>query len=113
MAKKVELILLCILVELQISFAQSTTGNLEGWIFDNQNQPVIAANIYITSAELQGSRGAATDGRGYFHIQALPVGKYNLRISHISFKQVTVSNINVLLGQTTSIGEVKLNELAC
>ena len=110
MAKKVGLILLCILAELQISFAQSTTGNLEGWIFDNQNQPVIAANIYITSAELQGSRGAATDARGYFHIQALPVGKYNLRISHISFKQVTVSNINVLLGQTTSIGEVKLNE---
>lgn len=107
--KKITVFLLfCIFFVVNNLFAQSTTGNLEGWVFDADNQAVIAADVNINSSELQGSRGAATDTRGYFRIQALPVGKYSIRISHISYQQVSFNDVNVYLGQTTSLGKINL-----
>ncbi len=103
-------LLLYIFFLLNNLFAQSTTGNMEGWVFDADNQPIISANILITSAELQGSRGAATDTRGYFRIQALPVGTYTVKISHISYQQVSLDRVTILLGKTTSIGVIHLTE---
>ena len=110
MKKITGLLLFCIFFLVNNLFAQSTTGNLEGWVIDKDDQPIISANIIITSTELQGSRGAATDMRGYVRMQALPVGTYSVRISHISYQQVTLNDINVYLGQTTSLGGIHLTQ---
>lgn len=91
-------------------FSQSTTGNIEGWILDSNNKPVFAVNITVVSPELQGSRGVSTDERGYYLLTGLPIGQYSLKISHITFQQVNINNVRVLLGQTTEMGEVKLKE---
>ncbi len=102
----------CFFVGLQDVFAQSTTGNIEGRILDSHNQPVMSANVQVTSPDLQGIRGTVTDEKGYFRIAALPVGTYSARISHVSFQQVVVKGFRLLLGQTTSLGEIHLPEQA-
>lgn len=89
---------------------QSTTGNLEGWIVDNNEKPVVSANIILISDDMPGSRGTATNDKGYFRIQALPVGIYTAKISHVSYSQVSQKNIHILLGQTTSLGEIHLKQ---
>ena len=110
MKRKASLLLSFLLLPAQFLPAQSTTGNLEGWILDSQNQPVPAVNVYVTSENLQGSRGAATDIKGYFRVSALPVGIYTVRISHISFKKVILNDIHLYLGHTTSLGEIHLKQ---
>ncbi len=90
--------------------AQSTTANLEGWILDSNNNPVATANIIVSSSDLQGSRGISTDERGYFRITSIPIGIYSIKISHISYQKVTINNINLYLGQTTSLGEIHLQQ---
>jgi hypothetical protein len=97
---------------LQNLMSQSTTGNLEGWIVDTHNQPVVSANIQVTSPDLQGIRGTVSDENGYFRIAALPVGTYSTKISHISFKEQLVNDINLILGQTTTLGEILMTERA-
>ncbi len=89
---------------------QSTTGNLEGWIFDENSHPVISANVLVSSREMQGTRGTATDEQGYFRLQALPVGSYTIRLSHITYRTVTQNFVKVYLGQTTSLGEIYLEK---
>ena len=99
-----------VLVRSAPASAQTTTGSLAGWIFDAGHQPVIGANVSVTSPELQGVRGAATDDGGCFHIPALPAGTYSANIAHISYRQTTVNHIRILLGQTTTIGELQLTQ---
>lgn len=109
--KNISVFLLSYILFLHIDIlGQSTTGNIEGWIFDNNKQPVKSANVVLISDDMQGSRGAATDDKGYFRIQALPVGIYTVKISHISYSQVTQNNVHIFLGQTTSLGEIHLKQ---
>ncbi len=105
-------LLVCIFFMFNTLLGQSTMGNLEGWIVNENNQPVISANVIATSSDLQGSRGAASDERGYFFIPALPVGTYTLKISRISYQQVSIDGTIISLGKTTSIGVIHLAEKA-
>jgi Carboxypeptidase regulatory-like domain len=110
MGKKSGILLFCILLGLQNLIAQSTTSNIEGWIFDTKNQPLVSANIVVTSNDLQGSRGTSTDERGYFRISSLPVGFYTVKISYISYQKVIINDVNLFLGQTTSLSEIHLQQ---
>ena len=66
-------------------FAQSVSGNLEGWVESVKGGPVISANVSVASPNLLGVRGAATDSNGHFQIFALSPGVYTVRIKHISY----------------------------
>ena len=63
---------------------QETTGNIEGQLVDQEGQPVAYANIFVMSPSMLGSRGTLTSSRGDFRILKLPVGRYTVKISHIS-----------------------------
>ena len=110
MGKRTGVLLVLMLLALHSLFAQSTTSNIEGWIFDTKNQPLVSANIVVTSFDLQGSRGTSTDERGYFRISSLPVGVYTVKISYISYQQVIINDVNLFLGHTTSLGEIHLRQ---
>jgi len=94
------------------SQAQQITGNLEGRILNAQGQPLTAANITVTSPDLQGTRGSASDMSGYFRVLALPVGLYKVRISLLGYQPITYDDISIRLGKTTFIGEIRLQSQA-
>ncbi len=112
MGKGSMVLLVCIIAGLQDTLAQSTTANLEGWILDAKNQPVIEAIVQVSSPDLQGVRGTITDEHGYFRIPALPVGIYSAGISHVSYQQVTIKGIRLRLGQTITVGGIHMMEQA-
>lgn len=89
-------------------FSQETTGNLEGQIVDEAGQIVPLAGITVTSPSLQGTREHVAAPDGYFGIFNLPVGVYTVKISHISYHEVTYENVVVRLGRTTTLGQVRL-----
>jgi hypothetical protein len=90
--------------------AQSTTGNLEGWIFDASGAAIVGANVIATSPDLQGVRGISTDERGFFRLLALPSGKYTVKVRHLSYQPASFENVQIWLGKTTTLPEVKLQQ---
>lgn len=92
--------------------SQETTGNLEGRILDSERNPIASANIILNSERMQGERGTTSNARGYFYALKLSVGIYTVAISHVGKQTTTVEKVNVLLGKTTTLGEVILNEAA-
>ncbi|MCG8606754.1 TonB-dependent receptor, partial [bacterium] len=88
--------------------AQQTTGNVEGRLIDAAGSPVAGANVLIAGTSLQGTRGVASADNGHFRLVALPVGKYEVTISHIAYHEATVKEVAIRLGRTTTLGEVTL-----
>lgn len=88
--------------------AQEVNGHLEGRVLDAQGAPIAAVNVTLRGESLQGERGATTDERGYFRVPALPVGTYTVRLSHTAYQGVTYEKVDIRLGRTTSLGEVRL-----
>lgn len=100
--------LLALLLVARTSFAQESTGSLEGRVMDSLRIPVPGANITVSGPALQGVRGTVTDEKGYFRLVALPVGLYSLRISHVAYQGITYDKISVHLGKTSTLGDLPL-----
>ena len=92
------------------SYGQSVSGNIEGWLIDEKNEPIVSANIVALSPDLLGSRGTSSDERGYFRIQSLPAGIYRIKVSVISYSTEELADIPVGLGTTTNMGTIRLKE---
>ncbi len=103
-------VLLCLTVLIGPAFllAQETTGNLDGLVTDSVGVPVPGALVTVRSPHLQGQRGTVSDNEGRFRFKALPIGEYAVRISHISYREVTVQPVRVRLAGTTGMGQVRL-----
>ena len=77
----------------------SQTGNLAGLIRDaTTHQPLIGVNVIISDTEL----GAASDMEGYFRIEKVPVGSYNIRISMIGYEVISRANVHIVPQRTTT-----------
>ena len=87
---------------------QETTGNLEGRIIDETGKPVSYVNIFVTGPNLQGTRGTLSATNGRFRVLVLPVGTYNVMISHISYQELVIENIVVHLGKTTPLHDIRM-----
>ena len=90
------------------SNSQNTAGNIEGNIIDTTGNSLVGVNIFLHSTILQGTRGATTNEEGYFRILSLPVGEYIVSISAVGFGSLNIEKVQVLLGKTTNLGDIKL-----
>jgi hypothetical protein len=97
-----------LLVFASTAFAQNTTGNIEGWIFDSSGEPLAGAMIELSGPQLQGKYAFTTQDNGYFLIPALRVGNYTLVFIHDLFAETTLPGVAVRLGVTTSVGSIEM-----
>ncbi|TSA23690.1 TonB-dependent receptor, partial [bacterium] len=104
--------LLAILIAVCVSTAssQTTTGNLEGRILDDQNEPIPGVSVSVVGPSLQGQRGVSTTETGFFRLLALPSGMYTVSLSHISYQRAEMREVHISLGKTTQLGEVRLTQ---
>jgi hypothetical protein len=91
-------------------FSQTTTGELAGRILGPHDERITGVNVVCSSPNLMGLRGATSDNAGRFHVGSLPPGQYNIKISHVSYQGIEITNISILLGKTTSLGPLHLAE---
>ncbi|MCK6619058.1 MAG: TonB-dependent receptor [Calditrichaceae bacterium] len=92
----------------QFSNAQQVDGNFSGRVFDENNQPVMDAEITLQGPGLQGIRGTISDESGYFKMLAIPVGSYTVKIHHLAYQTLVFEDITIYLGKTTNLGPVQL-----
>ena len=93
-------LLLLLLASLGASVASAqTAGKLSGRIVDESGQAIIGATVFIVET----SRGATADVDGYYTILNVPAGTYSVRISSIGYSTQLTENVNVDIGQTTTL----------
>ena len=90
--------------------AQDTQGSLNGIVRDSAGAPISAAEVAVSGPALQGTRGAVTGEDGAFLVPALPVGTYGVEIARLGYQGLTLTDVIVRLGRTTTVGEVTLTE---
>jgi hypothetical protein len=92
-------------------FANETnngTGSIEGTVKDKKTgETLIGANVIIEGT----LTGTTTDFQGHFEIQNLKPGKYNLKVSYVSYNPVIYEGIVVEPVKTTTV-EVEIEEIA-
>lgn len=94
------LILLLFFISAGFSVYAGTTGKISGKIIDKEtNEPIVGANVIIEGTYY----GAASDLDGYYYISNVTPGKYNIKISAIGYRKVTVENVAVRIDLTTNV----------
>ncbi|MFT4830956.1 MAG: hypothetical protein ACI815_000595 [Psychroserpens sp.] len=88
--------------------AQVTTSNIRGTVIDDENLPLLGANIIAVHTPTGTRYGAITNEDGRFNLLNLRVGgPYEVTISYIGFKTETSSDVFLTLGATYNF-DVKL-----
>ncbi|MBN2280183.1 MAG: TonB-dependent receptor [Candidatus Marinimicrobia bacterium] len=86
-------VMICLMIFLIVNMeAQSLKQRIRGTVVDQESQmPLPGANITIEKTTL----GAMTDNKGNFAISDVPVGRYNIMVSYIGYKNAVMREILV------------------
>ncbi len=79
--------------------AQQTAGKIEGTVSDPTGQPVAGAQVFIVGTAF----AAVTNESGYYFINNVPSGTYNLRAQFIGYQPAEVQGARVFAGQTLTV----------
>lgn len=88
------------------TISQNKLGTLTGRVINSATQaPINLASIQL----MQTSYGAISDSSGYFEIENIPVGSYQLEIKHIAFSSIIKPGIIVKPKRITQV-KIELTE---
>ena len=77
-------------------FAQKNTQNIRGIVSDKLSQtPLIGAVIQINSLQ----KGTTTDTLGRYSLTNIPPDRYEINISYMGYKSITIPNVVVTSGK--------------
>jgi outer membrane receptor protein involved in Fe transport len=76
-----------------------TSGKISGRVQDKDKQPLVSANITVPMARL----GAATEADGRYIIVNVPAGTYDVKVSLLGYRAVTVQSVVVSADNTTQL----------
>ncbi len=69
--------------------AQQTAGNVNGRVLDQQQAAMPGVTVTGTNTATGYNRAATTDAEGAYHLTALPVGTYQLKVELSGFQSLT------------------------
>ena len=97
---------LILLYQLNFSFSQNN-GSVYGFVTDSSNgEALIGANVFITDLAL----GMATDVNGYYVLQEIPQGSYEVSVSYVGYK-ILRQKIDISDGQSVKLDLVLREEV--
>ncbi|MGE5804308.1 MAG: carboxypeptidase-like regulatory domain-containing protein, partial [Ignavibacteria bacterium] len=97
--KKLILSLFLLIISASVIYP-GTTGKIAGIITEKSTgDPIPGANIIVVGTTF----GAASDADGQFTILYVPPGTYDVQISVIGYRKVTVNEVRVFIDQTARI----------
>ncbi len=66
-------------------------GSIRGIVHDPQHRPVAGASVTLQSSTSAWSRTAQTNSDGEFEFDAVPIGEYEISVTHADFEKTTRS----------------------
>jgi len=102
-------ILAIVLCFAAMTFAQETTGNVEGTIKDPKGAVVPGVNVTLTGVNVGYNRTVQSDSSGFYRFLQVPAGSYNLSTAEVSgFSSANINNVTVTIEKTTT-ADIALN----
>ncbi len=78
----------------------AVTGKISGVVEDGfDSKPVIGATVRVLGTSLI----TKTDEDGEYYLINIPIGKYNIAVTHVGFDTLTQTDVRVLLDLTTPV----------
>ena len=88
--------------------AQELTQVIRGQVMDHESQsPLAYATVAIISKD--SLMGTITDESGFFRFTGIPVGRYDLKVSHVGYETRVVPELLVTTGKENVLS-VRLKE---
>src|SRR5689334_7999654 len=85
------------------SFAQETTATLNGVVLDGKGAAIAGASVIVKHEPTGYTTGTETNAKGIFVLPNLkPGGPYTVKISYAGYKEITLDNVNLSLGNNPS-----------
>src|SRR5688572_4083492 len=78
--------------------SQSTTGNIEGHIVDQNGAVVTNASVSATNQDTGFGKTVVSDSDGNFIFVLLPPGNYKVEVTAQGFSKTTYENVTVTVG---------------
>lgn len=98
--KKYILVFLIIIFSQQLVFSQKYTQVVRGTVVDADNKSaLIGATVIVVGTNP--IIGVATDTKGRFRLENVPIGRISLQVSYIGFDTKTISDIDINTGKET------------
>jgi Carboxypeptidase regulatory-like domain/TonB dependent receptor/TonB-dependent Receptor Plug Domain len=79
-------------------YGQGTSGIILGTVTDPQGAVMAGVTVAVKNLDTQLQRQVVTDSSGYYRVEALPVGRYEVRAERQGFK-VTVESLTLTVGE--------------
>lgn len=113
-------LILCTLLLWLCGFSARTQHTLQGFIQDENSEPVMFANVLLLDEADQLVKGEVTDSEGNFAVQGITSGNYTLAFSavgytnvrqkiavtdHVNIGAITMATSSVALEEVTVIGQ--------
>ncbi len=93
-------LVLSILALTAIDIFAQTVGSISGYVTDMKSgEPLIGVNVYFEGTGF----GASTDLNGYYQVENVPTGTYNLIAEYVGYKAATKFNTSVKSGGNPDI----------
>jgi hypothetical protein len=86
--------------------AQTTRGDIQGRVSDEQGQALPGVTVSINSDALIGAQATVTDAQGTYKFLVLPPGAYKVTFSLSGYQTRTQDNIAVKIGSTTRVDSI-------
>jgi hypothetical protein len=99
--KLVVLLALSSVMFLPVSFAQSTTGDIDGTVTDQSAAAVPSSSLTLTDQATGAVRKTTSDAQGNFSFLEIPVGTYTLTTTKSGFKTVSQKDLAVHVATAT------------
>jgi outer membrane receptor protein involved in Fe transport len=85
------------------ALAQSTTGNLQGIVFDQNKAVVSGAAVTVTNTDTGVAKATTTSGEGFYRVTNLIPGEhYKIEVKAQGFAPAVLSPVRILLGTENS-----------
>src|SRR5882762_9670308 len=79
------------------------SASIRGVVMDAASAPVAQVTVTVKNLETDVVRTVATDEAGRYVVLALPVGRYEVRISKSGFQDTVQSGISLVVGEEASV----------
>src|SRR5579864_643581 len=87
------------------SYAQQTTGQIEGTIFDAQGAAVVGAEITVIESSTGFTRTTISGSAGVYSIPLLPPGNYNMTVKAKGFASVEQKSVRLAVDQILTLNQ--------
>jgi hypothetical protein len=90
---------LCAVIVVMVCLAQSNLASMSGIVTDPQSAVVPQAAVIATNVETRVQTRVRTNATGFYHLQNLPIGRYDLSVEHPGFRKYIRAGITLTTGE--------------